>query len=304
MHHRILRAIASQPWAISSQGMDTMLGVLQYRMQNGHLSAQDIEARLDKRKENQVASRSGSIAVIRVHGTITNRMGMFSDISGGASAEATERAVRTAYDDDAVKAIVIDMDTPGGSVGGIPELADTIRSLRGGDTPIVVQVNDMAASAGIWIASAADEIVASPSSMVGSIGVISVHEEVSKMLAEMGVTETIITSSPYKGEGNPYQPLTEEALEHLQDMVNRYDAMFDQAVAEGRGVSTKQVNEDFGQGRVMLAAEAVKVGLIDRVGTMRETLQRFGAKESPQRNRATRPSVPLARKRLNLKEER
>lgn len=305
----LLRAIASQPWAMSQHGLDTMLGVISFRLQNGQpLTPDQIEARLNGRRERQVQESAGNIAVIPVRGVISNRMNMLDDISEmGASAESIEKQVRAAYNDESVKAIVLDMNTPGGAVGGTPELANTLRSLRGGKKPIVTQVNDLAASAGYWIASATDEIVAVPSAQIGSIGVISVHQQISQMLESEGITTTIIKSSEYKGEGNPYEPLSEEAIANLTDMITKYDDMFTQAVAEGRGVDAAKVRTEYGQGRTMIAEQARKIGMIDRVATMRETLERLGAKFDDQpRTRASRPqrSITSMRKRLELEAEK
>lgn len=303
--NHLLRAIASQPWAMSQQGLDTMIGVLSYRMRNGGpLSAEQVEARLNGRQERNVRESAGNIAVIPIRGVISNRINMLADVSQmGTSAEKIERDIRAAYADEAIKAIVIDMDTPGGSAAGTPELGDTLRSMRGGKKPIITQVNALSASAGYWIASNTDEIVAVPSAQIGSIGVITIHKQIAQMMENEGIVATIIASSKYKAEGNPYEPLSEEALQHLTDMVNQYDDMFIKAVAEGRGTSTARVRGDFGQGRTLLAAEAKKLGMIDRVGTMRETLERLGATytDSP-RNRASSPqrSLSVQRKRLEL----
>lgn len=302
---RLLRAIASQPWAMSPDYVSAMLDVIAYRLTHGHRGDAEIEARIGGRKEKSIAEQNGSIAVINVRGVISNRASLIEDLSVGAgtSAERLDQQVRAAYDDPDVKAIVLDVDSPGGSAAGTPEVAETIRSLRGGDKPIVAQVQGLAASAAYWIASAADEVVATPSSQVGSIGVITVHEEISRLLEEEGVTETIISAGKYKAEGNPFEPLSDEAREYTQEKVDQLYAMFLIAVAQNRGTDKNAVKNDYGQGRVMLADDARKIGMIDRVGTMRETLERFGGRlgGGNRRERAGNArSVSLEKKRLNL----
>ena len=305
MHHRLLRAIASQPWAMSPDHVDAMLGIIEHRLHHGQRTQEDIEARIGGQKANSVARKEGVIAVIPVRGVISNRASMIEDLSVGmgASAERIEQNIRAAYDDKEVKAIVLDVDSPGGSAAGTPELADAIRSMRGGDKPIVAQVNGLAASAAYWIASGCDEVVATESSQVGSIGVITVHEEVSRMLEEEGITETIISAGKYKAEGNPFEPLDDEARANIQSMVDSYYSMFLSAVAEGRGTDNETVRTEYGQGRVLMATDAKRKNMVDRIGTMRETIERFGGRlgGASRRERASSPrAVAIESRRLNL----
>ena len=307
MLNHVLRAIASQPWAISPQGMDMMLGVLDYRLKNGGpLTQQQVEARLNGRQERKVRESPGNIAVISVRGVISNRINMLDDISQvGTSAERLDHQIRSAMATDSVKAVVLDMDSPGGAAAGTPEVAATLRELRGGQKPIIAQVNALAASACYWLAAACDEIVAVPSAQIGSVGVITVHQQIAKMLEMEGREVTVITSSPYKGEANPWEPLSEEAQAYLQQQVDEYDALFVNGVAEGRGIDAGRVRDTYGQGRTMIAENARKVGMIDRIGTLRDTLTRLGATYvdgDSDRNRAESPqrSPGALRRRLEL----
>lgn len=307
--HRFLRAIAAEPWAIWEPKAQEILGYLEARLSGAalpeptELETFEPDARIDSRERQKTKNRSGNIAVIRVHGAISNRAKRMDTMSmgGGTSAEDVENEIRAAVADESVKAIVLDVNSPGGSAAGTPELASAIRGLRG-EKPIVSQVNALSASAAYWIASATDEVIATESSQIGSIGVIAVHEEISQMLEQEGVRETIISAGQYKAEGNPYEPLTEEAQAEMQRKVDAYYRMFVDAVAEGRGVDREKVESDFGQGRVMLAADARRAGMIDRIGTLRETLERYGAPGDHQRERtrAAARSVPFEAKRLNL----
>ena len=307
-YQHIIKAIASQPWAMHPDHLRLMVEIVGQRIANGGpYTAQEIEAKLEGRRVSQVAKSPGNIAVIPVRGVISNRMSLMSDLSQlGASAEQIEQKILAAYNDDTVKAIVLDVDSPGGAAAGTPELANTIRSLRG-DKPIIAQVNALSASAAYWIASAADEIVSVPSGQIGSIGVITIHEDISAMLENEGVKETVITSSKYKGEGNPYEPLSDEAREYTQSIVDEYDSMFVKAVAEGRGVKAADVKANYGQGRLLTAQNALSIGMIDRIGTMRETLTRLGAKyDQDKRTRANSPSRSpgILRRRLQLEAEK
>jgi signal peptide peptidase SppA len=180
-----------------------------------------------------------------------------------------------------VKAVVLDIDSPGGSVPGTEELATEIRRIRGGEKPIIAQVNALAASAAYWVASSADEIVVTPSGRAGSIGVYTAHDDVSAALEKRGIKRTYISAGKHKVEGNETEPLGKDALAHIQEGVNRSYNRFVSAVAEGRGTTVGKVEDGFGQGRVFFAEALMDRGMVDRIATLEETLERFGAETQP-----------------------
>ena len=215
----------------------------------------------------------GIIALIPVYGVISPRASLLTESSGGTSAMAVGQAIDQAVADPAVASILMEFDSPGGNSVGMTELAAKIRSARG-VKPVVAHVNAMAASAGYWLASQADEIVATPSGLVGSIGVYTEHRDISRALDAEGITPTIISAGDHKVEGNPYEPLSDEARADLQKMVNDVYAVFVGDVARGRGISASVVRSDYGRGRVLSAKDALAAGMIDRVATLEETIQR------------------------------
>lgn len=162
-----------------------------------------------------------------------------------------------------------------------------IRAARREDRPIVAVANTCACSAAYWIASAADEIVVSPSAQVGSIGVFTIHQDISEALAAEGVRMTLIRSGPRKAETHPFGPLEPEAAAALQARVSETYADFVSAVAANRGVPESVVRADpesgeahFGGGRAYNAREAVRLGMADRVESLSETLARLTAPAS------------------------
>jgi signal peptide peptidase SppA len=227
-------------------------------------------------------SRSSApvIAVLPLFGTIAHRMGMFSDMSGGTSTEKFQQYLRSAVGDPTVKSIVIDIDSPGGTVNGVPELADEIYQARD-VKPVVAVANSQAASAAYYLASQASDIVAIPSGEVGSIGVFAAHEDISKAAENQGVKVSLISAGKYKTEANPFEPLSEEARAALQDKVNNFYDMFVNAVARGRNTSPDAVRNGMGQGRMLQAEPARRAGMVDRVATFDRTLKRLGAKMKP-----------------------
>jgi signal peptide peptidase SppA len=134
--------------------------------------------------------------------------------------------------------------------------------------PITAVVNHLAASAAYWLASAATEIVVSPSGEVGSIGVFAAHDDVSAAMAREGVARTLISAGKYKTEGHPFGPLTEEARLNIQKRVDEYYAMFVRDVARFRDKPINAIYNGFGEGRVVGATEAVRLGMADSVGTL------------------------------------
>jgi signal peptide peptidase SppA len=214
--------------------------------------------------------------VIPITGVISHRMNLLTQFSGGTSTAGLTKAFRAALADPNVKAIVFDVDSPGGSVDGVAELADEILQARG-QKKMVAVCNSLMASAAYWIASAADEVVFTSSGSGGSIGVFMVHEDYSEANKKMGIAPTYISAGKYKTEGNPDEPLSDDARAAMQADVDAFYSMFVNAVAKGRGVSASDVRSGFGQGRCLLAKDALKAGMCDKIATLDQTLARFGA---------------------------
>lgn len=180
--------------------------------------------------------------------------------------------------DPEIGTIVLDIDSPGGVVTGVPEAADAVFAARTG-AKVVALVNPLAASAAYYIASQAAEIVAVPSADVGSIGVFTLHCDMSGMLEQMGAKPTIIFAGEHKVEGNQFEPLDEGAREHMQGQVNQVYRDFLKAVARGRGVPVSKVEADFGQGRTLMARDALRAGMIDRVATINAAMAEVGVSQ-------------------------
>ncbi len=278
----ILLAMAAECWAMEPVKLAAIMAFLQSQAEGIKFSAEEIEARIGgKPASAPAAQQAGAVAILPLRGAIANRMSMMADISGGTSNEALGQMFQQALRDDRVQSIVLDVDSPGGAVSGTEELSAMIHAARG-TKPIVAHVNALAASAAYWIASAADEMVITPSGGVGSIGVYGVHDDVSAMLEKAGIKKTIIASSDPKVEGNPYNPLSDEARAEMQRRVNAQNDVFVAAVARNRNVSEAKVRADFGQGRVVEAPAAIRHGMADRTGSLDDVLKRFGLSQYPQ----------------------
>lgn len=304
----IIGAVAATPWAIHPSKGRAILEVLRERAIRGApaaLDAHDDEyertqaERMTPAQDRKIAAQDGGVAVLPLLGVISQRMDMMTEFSGGTSTERFAKQFMSLVSNGDVKAIIIDVDSPGGAVTGTPELAEIIFNARG-SKPIIAQVNSLAASAAYWIAAAASEVVCTPTGEVGSIGVYTVHEDISKMLEAEGFKETFIYAGKYKVEGNPYEPLGDDAKAAMQSRVDDYYGMFLRDVAKGRGVSVSDVEKNYGQGRVFGAEDALKAGMIDRVGTMAQTLERFGVKLYGGGNRGRASPVERMRREAQL----
>ena len=226
------------------------------------------------------------IAVLPIHGVIAHRARSVEGMSTGAgvSTEILSSQLRGLMSDPGISAIVLDIDSPGGDASGVEELSAEIRSMRD-EKPIIAFANATAASAAYWIASAANEIVATPSALVGSVGVYMLHEDHSAELEAGGVTVSMISAGEHKVEANPFQPLEGDARAHLQTLVDERYTAFTNDVGKGRRVSAKKVRETYGGGRVLPAKTALEVGMVDRVGTLFDAVQRASELSRRRRNR-------------------
>jgi signal peptide peptidase SppA len=276
-YSRILRAITEQPWAIRQATLDTMCAVVAARAAGVKLSQHEIRARIgaaqSKRSRSTVGVGASAVGVVPIYGVLAQKANMFTEISGGTSYQMILKDFRDFRDDPNVKAIVFDIDSPGGEVFGLEETAEEIYAARG-TKPLIAVCNPMTASAALYLACACEEIVVTPSGAIGSIGTIVMHVDYSKQNDMIGVAPTYITSSEFKAEGNPDEPLSDEAVTELQTMVNAYGDKFEAFVAKGRKVSVSKVRSDFGRGRMLLAADALKVGLADTIETYDQTVAR------------------------------
>jgi len=249
------------------------MDLLAFYAAGNKFTAEEVQERIGA-AQRPAARATGAVAVLPLYGVIAQRMGLMTETSGGTSTEQFTRQFRAALADTQIGAIVIDVDSPGGTVSGVEELSAEIYNARG-TKPIVAVANSLAASAAYWIATAADELAVTPTGEVGSIGVLAAHEDDSAFYEAQGIKTTLVSAGKYKGEANRYEPLSEEARAYLQERVNDYYDLFVRAVARNRGVGAQAVREGFGEGRVVGAKQAKALNMVDRIATLDETIERL-----------------------------
>lgn len=272
----ITRFVGGTPWAIMPEVLDMIKAIITFRAAGDRLTLDEIREQIGAKSlashlAQPMAARA--VAVLPLRGIIAHRAAAVHDVSiqAGTSTELFRKSFTDALEEDAVGSILIDVDSPGGTVDDVPDLADLILASRG-QKPIVAVVNTLAASAAYWIASAADEVVITKSGEVGSIGVYTVHEDLSQYYEKKGLKTTLISAGEFKVEGNPFEPLGDEARAHLQSRVDAFSNMFVEDVARGRGITVAQVHDSFGQGRIFGGKEAKSRGMVDRIATFREVM--------------------------------
>jgi capsid assembly protease len=300
-HQALFRALNDSVWPILPQKMEAIVGFLNRRLAGVSLDAKTLETLAAGTRTAAAPSMNRSVAVLPIHGTICQRAGLLDEASGGCSTETIGRQFDALMKDDTVGCVILDVDSPGGHYCGTPELADKIFSARG-TKPICAVANSMAASAAYWIASAADELVVTPSGDVGSIGVLAMHMDQSAWNEQTGLKPTYVTYGKFKAEMNPDQPLSAEALGELQRRVDDAGETFVRAVARNRGVTPAVVKSEFGQGRCVGSKEAVQRGMADRVDTLEATIARLAS--GGKKARGGKSAGTLERERLALEKFR
>jgi signal peptide peptidase SppA len=214
---------------------------------------------------------------------------------GGVALDTLARALRQAAADAGVSAIVLDVDSPGGSVFGVEEAAQALAAVRT-RKPVAAVANPLAASAAYWLASQAGELVVAPGGQVGSVGVVAIHDDVSKATEKAGVRRSFVYAGRHKIEGHEFAPLEDPARAHLQEMVDAYYAKFVGDVARGRRADPATVRTRFGQGRMVRDDVALASGMADRIDTLHAAIARLAGHES--RGSTVGVDTETARRRL------
>ncbi len=256
---RVLQAIASERWAILPESLQLIMDIA------AREHVPDFDAVLAKRGrplgQEMRSSVRGSTAVIPVTGPIFRYANVFTQISGASSVQEIASEIRAALDQPTIDAIVLEINSPGGQVTGISELAQMIRAA---DKPVIAYVDGMAASAAYWIASAASEIVVNDTAQLGSIGVVTqiAVDDSTDMI------EIVSTQSPRKRP----DVRTEDGKAQIQANTDELARVFIDTVARNRHVSADTVASEFGAGGLLIGQSAVDAGMADRVGSLESLL--------------------------------
>jgi protease-4 len=211
-----------------------------------------------------------AIALVRIEGVIVS--GRESDLlissSGNAYSESIIESLERAEKDPSVKAILLRVDSPGGGIVASDEIYQALLEI---EKPVVVSMGEMAASGGYYVSCAADEIMANPVSLTGSIGVISTVPNFEGLLDKVGIEMLVFKSGAMKDELSPYRQPTEEEIAHWQSITDEAYEAFLAVVAEQRELDLDEARE-LADGRVYTGQEALALGLVDRLGNLSDAI--------------------------------
>ncbi len=267
--------VISAPWAITPEMFSEVHSIYARHLRGEKLNVEAIEAKVGGPLANtgrELEITEGGVAVICLEGVLAKKMNLFMRISGGTSMQVVGSQIRQAVADPNVTAIVLCIDSPGGTVDGTQQLADIVYASRE-KKPIVAIADGTICSAAYWIGSAASKVyIASETTDVGSIGVVATHTDYSRYDKNAGIDSIEITAGKYKRMETESGSLTREGRAEMQAVVNQIYALFVGQVARNRGTTEDDVQQRMADGRIFIGKKAIDAGLVDGVSTLDDVI--------------------------------
>lgn len=273
---RIATKIQSSIWLITPEGLTVVLDIAGKRMSGEGPSDEFLEQyelvsqiRRERSMEDSPynsydAKVINGVGILPIAGPIFGKANMMTQLSGATSLEMMQQDLNSMVADDAIHSIILDMDTPGGTSDLVAEMGDSIYQGRQ-QKDIYAIANSQCGSAGLWLASQATKLYSTTSGSVGSLGAYTVHEDKSVADAQQGRKFTYTYAGAHKVEGNPHEPLSNEAQQYRQEVIDELYGNFVGAVARGRGKSAEEIEATYGGGRMLTARAAHEAGVIDEI---------------------------------------
>jgi len=265
---RVEAAVFGTPWAIVPSKLDAISEVLERRLDGGFSDLSSF--RPDSPAESY--RTADGIAVIPIRGVMGKRMNLLMEISGGTSTELAGAEIQRAVEDPGVRGILLDIDSPGGSVDGSFTLADLV-SAAAAVKPMVAFVDGDGCSAAYLVACSAGRIVAGETADVGSIGVVTSVLDRTEQNRALGIRRHVITAGRYKAVGSPDLALDRAGEDYIRGRLDVLYGLFVDRVAAARGVSREFVLDEMADGRVFLGREALARKMVDVIGERGDALR-------------------------------
>lgn len=267
----VISAVYNSPWLITQEGLETVAAIVERKVNGEEISLEQLAELREKNEERtrlKLPDEPG-IAVLPIQGTIFPKANLLTEFSGGTSMEKFISDLEMLMEEDNVKGILLDIDSPGGSVPMVQEGADAIwEAVQSKKKPVWATANSTAASAAYYLGSQAEKLFMTPSGVVGSVGVVGFHTDQTAKNEKEGIKRTILRVGENKYLGSPDEPLDDKTKQiKLEEMTEIYTD-FVNTVARGRGVTADEVMENYGKGRVYKSRSALEKGMIDGIKTI------------------------------------
>lgn len=257
----IISKVTRQPWVITTEKLHAIMDVLDARV-SGDFKAMDYDAPErdnDRAEYREFQTPRGTIAVIPVHGILGKHLSSMEIACGGCSLDTLQNQLKAAAASPRITRVLLDINSPGGTVTGTPETAALIRTISA-EKPVLAFTDSEACSGGYWLAGQCAGLYATESAVLGSVGVRMVLLDYTRKLEEEGVKVNAISSGKYKLLGAPFKTLTEEEREMLQTESDRIHVQFQNAVQSMRAVNVSHL-----QGQIFRGEEAAGIGMVDGI---------------------------------------
>lgn len=291
--------IMTSPWAITAPVFSQIIDIYNAHVRGPKIDFAAVEARLQEARAGRPMGRvrrelvgqitPEGVAVLDLEGPLAKRMSSVNAACEGTSTNLIADFFQQAVEDPQVKGIILNIDSPGGTVDGTMDLARAVFAARG-RKPILALADGQACSAAYWIGAAADAFyLTNETSMAGSIGVVFTHVDASKALEKQGLVVTEITAGKYKRAVSQFKPLDEQGAAMLQEFADDIYTLFVNDISSFRGVPVEQVLDRMAEGRVFMGQKAIDVGLVDGVATLDDLIAQIASG-----TRAPRPGAGAA----------
>lgn len=250
---RVIRALVSQPWAIRPDMLDLMVEIADQH-------AAGIKRKYPEREPSQLEIRDG-VAIVPIEGVLMNRATALQRISGATSPQQIIADYRSAMNDREIVAVVLDINSPGGQIAGVAEAANAIwNEKQNNPRPVYAVGEGTIASGAYWLAAQADKIFSTPTSLVGSIGIVSKISDYTRQEKNDGIDSVVLKTGSKKAIG--IGTVTDEQIADVKSMADEYFSMFTGAVERGRAMT---LSPDILSGRLYTASQAMANGLLDGI---------------------------------------
>lgn len=226
-----------------------------------------------------ISAVDGDVGIININGPLVSDADFWALMMGAVPYPAIDRVLEKFSESDEIQSILLNIGTSGGDAVGVDETANKIR-LVSRSKPVTAWSGSRALSAGYWLGSAADRLYGTRMAEFGSIGVVTTHTSVSRMLKERGVDVTVVRAGKYKALGHPAEKLSDEGLELLKEKSDKLYGFFVDHVASARGLKTS-AKDSWAEGRTFFGDEALSIGLVDGVKSLRDVVQGLNDSRKP-----------------------